>query len=121
MVRGAEADSDSALVAALPDRDSFVLRAATASSWSDLPVASAGQLASALRLAGFTVHLAGPDHLLVRREAADVVYIPLKQFIHPGMLAAILETAGVSVSELRSYLARDEAREHPPGSRPPSR
>ena len=121
MVHGSEADSDAALVAALPERDSFVLQAATASSWPDLPKVSAQQLVWALASAGFTIHLAGPAHFVVRRAGADVVYIPLKESIHPGMLAAILETVGLSVPELRSYLARDEAQDHTPSSRPPSR
>jgi hypothetical protein len=69
-----------------------------------LPQVSGGEAAWALRRAGLSPRLNGPDHIAMFRGPVCVVHVPLRDRLHHGVLVAILKTVGVAPETFARYL-----------------
>ncbi len=77
--------------------DSTAMRIASlAGTWTLVPPASGDECARALRRAGFDVEPAGPGHLVVKHDGAEVAQLPLVARLRPELLVAILRAVGIT-------------------------
>jgi hypothetical protein len=77
---------------------------------ASLPRVTAGELAWALRRAGFEPRLDGPEHIAMVKDRVILVRVPIHQsgeMLHPALIAAVLRTLRVTPAQLSEYLDLD--------------
>jgi hypothetical protein len=85
--------------------DSSSMRAAAIRWWPDVPCASGGEIAWALRHVGLEARIGGPDHVVLMRGHAPVATVPLRHVMHPAIVRALLSTLGITPEQLTEYMA----------------